>query len=169
MTDILIGRIWKFGDDINTDLMIPAIALDKSDEDRLEYCFSANRPGWADLVEKGDMIVGGRNFGTGSSRPGAKVLKDLGIICLLAESINGLFLRNCVNLGLPALPCPGVAGAFQEGDVAEVDLGQGKVINRTSGSVISTAPLPRMLLEIIDAGGIIPRLEAEDCLEPPSP
>ena len=165
MVNILRGRIWKFGDDINTDLMIPAVALGKSKEDMLKYCFSAIRPGWVDLVQTGDMIVGGRNFGTGSSRPGARVLKALGIDCLLAESINGLFLRNCVNFGLPALSCPGVFEAFEEGDHAEVDLRQGKITNQTSGVVLRTSPLPEMLLKIINAGGIIAMLEAEGYLE----
>ena len=71
------GRVWKFGDDINTDLMVPAIAMTKPAEERLKYCFSANRPGWVDMVKEGDIIVGGKNFGLGSSRPGAEVLRDL--------------------------------------------------------------------------------------------
>jgi 3-isopropylmalate/(R)-2-methylmalate dehydratase small subunit len=166
MVDILKGRVWKFGNDINTDLMLPAIAEKQPEEDQPKYCFSANRPGWVELVEKGDMIVGGRNFGTGSSRPAARVLKALGITCLVAESINGLFLRNCVNFSLPALPCPGVFEAFEEGDVAEVDLRQGKITNLTSGAVIRTSPLPETLLKIISAGGIISMLEAEGYLEP---
>ena len=165
MVDILKGRIWKFGDDINTDLMVPGFALGKPEEEMPKYCFSANRPGWVDMVKKGDMIVGGRNFGTGSSRPAGKVLKDLGIVCLLAESINGLFMRISVNYGLPALPCPGVFDAFEEGDVAEVDFKQGKITNQTRGIVLKTAPLPEMLVKIIDAGGIIPMLKVEGYLE----
>lgn len=166
MTDIFKGRVWKFGDDINTELMLPTVALAKPEKEAAKYFFSANRPGWADLVEKGDILVGGRNFGTGSSRPGAKVMKSLGITCLLAESINGLFLRNCVNFGLPALPCPGVSKAFEEGDIAEVDFEQGKIVNVTKGTVINTAPLPETLIRIIRAGGIVPLLDAEGCLEP---
>ena len=165
MVDVLIGRIWKFGDDMNTDLMTPAFTLGKPEEEMSKYCFSAIRPGWADLVRRGDMIVGGRNFGIGSSRPSAKMLKALGIDCLLAESINGLFLRNCVNFGLPALPCPGVFSAFDEGDHAEVDLRQGKISNQTSGVVLRTSPLPQMLLRIIDSGGVMAMLEAEGYLE----
>ena len=164
MTNILKGRVWKFGDDINTDLMVPAIALWK-DAEMTKYCFSANRPGWSALVEKGDILVAGKNFGTGSSRPAARVLKDLGITCLLAESINGLFLRNCVNFALPALPCPGVFAAFEEGDIAEVDFEQGKITNQTRGMMLETAPLPEMLVKIIDAGGIIPMLTVGGYLE----
>ena len=169
MEAIIRGRVWKFGDDINTDLMVPAIALDKSYEEMGKYCFSANRPGWVDLVERGDIIVGGKNFGTGSSRPGAAVLKALGIICLLAETVNGLFLRMCVNFSLPALACPGVFAAFEEGDIAEVDCLQGRVTNLIKGSVLETSPLPDMLVKIIDAGGIIPMLEEEGCIERAEP
>jgi len=91
VVDIIKGKVWKFGDEINTDLMVPSHALALSDTEMVKHCFSANRPGWVDLVKKGDIIVGGKNFGIGSSRPGANVLKSLGIACLLAESINGLF------------------------------------------------------------------------------
>lgn len=169
MTSIIRGRVWKFGDDINTELMIPAIALAKPEKEAAKYFFSINRPGWADQVEPGDIIVGGRNFGTGSSRPGAKMMMILGIACLLAESINGLFLRNCFNFGLPALPCLGISQAFEEGDIAEVNFKKGKIVNTTKGIVLNTNPLPEMLIKIIDAGGIIPLLEAEGCLEPEEP
>lgn len=161
MGDIIRGRVWKFGDDINTDLMLPAIALLLPEAQQRKYCFSANRPGWIDQVKPGDIIVGGKNYGTGSSRPAARVLREVGITCLLAESINGLFLRNSVNFGLSAMPCPGVFKAFEEGDEAEVDMKQGTVTNRTKGTVLKGAPLPGMLLDIIAAGGIIPKLKAQ--------
>ncbi len=164
MEEILKGRIWKFGDDINTDLMVPGFAIGKPEEELPQYCFSANRPGWVDIVEKGDIIVGGKNFGIGSSRPAGKVLKDLGIACVLAESINGLFVRISVNYGFPVLPCTGIFEAFQEGDVAEVNFKQGIITNQTSGMVLKTSPLPEMLLKIIDAGGIIPMLKADGYL-----
>ncbi len=166
MEKILEGRVWKFGDDINTELMIPAIALTKPEKEAAKYFFSLNRPGWAEQVRKGDIIVGGKNFGTGSSRPGAKMMMILGISCLLAETINGLFLRNSVNFGLPALPCTGVSEAFDEGDIAEVNFNEGKITNKTKGIILNTNPLPEMLIKIIEAGGIIPLLEKEGCLEP---
>jgi len=169
MVGIFRGRIWKFGDDINTELMIPAIALAKPEQEAAKYLFSTNRPGWSDQVEQGDIIVGGRNFGAGSSRPGAKIMMILGIACLLAESINGLFLRNCVNFGLPALSCHGITQAFEEGDIAEINFKKGKIVNITRRIVLNTNPLPEMLMKIIDAGGIIPLLEAEGCLEPVEP
>jgi 3-isopropylmalate/(R)-2-methylmalate dehydratase small subunit len=165
MMNTFEGRTWKFGDDINTDLMVPTFAMWKSDEEMRKYCFSANRPGWVDLVKKGDIIIGGKNFGTGSSRPGAKVLKSLGVSCLLAEIINGLFLRNCINFGLPAMPCQNVFQAFEEGDIANIDFNQGKVINKTKGIILRTTPLPEMLIKIINAGGIIPMLDEAGYLE----
>ena len=165
MADMYTGRVWKFGDEINTDLMVPSTSMTLPEKEMPKYCFSTNRPGWAKLVEKGDIIVAGKNFGIGSSRPGAKVIKDLGISCLLAESINGLFLRNSINFGLPALACPGISAAFQEGEIAEIYFKQGKIINRNTGLEIQVKPLPDMLIKIIEAGGLIPMLDAAGCLE----
>ncbi|MFH1650655.1 MAG: 3-isopropylmalate dehydratase [Chloroflexota bacterium] len=169
MVAVIQGRVWKFGEDINTDLMAPAVAMNLPFAEAIKYCFSANRPGWAEQVKPGDIIVGGRNFGTGSSRPAAQVLKGLGITGLVAETINGLFLRNCVNFGLPALACAGVAGTFEEGDIAEVDFKAGRIINRTRDVTLTAPPLPDLLLRIIDAGGVIPMLDAAGCLEPLPP
>src|SRR4029077_5425882 len=90
-----IGRVWTFGDDINTDLMLPGPLLTASEEEQRRAVFSANRPGWVDKGRSGDIIIGGRNFGTGSSRPAARSLRNLGLGALVAESINGLFFRNC--------------------------------------------------------------------------
>ena len=115
------GRVWKFGDDINTDLVIPNFAVLMSLEEQLAHCFSANRPGWVEEVEAGDVLVVGRNFGVGSARNIGAVFHGLGISGVVAESFNGLGLRNCINAGLPSLPCPGVLEVFDEGDVAEVD------------------------------------------------
>jgi 3-isopropylmalate/(R)-2-methylmalate dehydratase small subunit len=123
--------------------------------------FEANRPGWVDDVHAGDVIVAGRNFGTGSSRPASRVLRDLGISAVLAESLNWLFFRNCVNYGLAALECPGVHEAFDEGDLAGFDLASGEVTNETRGTRLRGRPWVPELLELYEAGGIIPRLEQE--------
>jgi 3-isopropylmalate/(R)-2-methylmalate dehydratase small subunit len=112
---MISGRVWKFGDNINTDYMMPGPALYLPEEERVRYVFQANRPGWVDLVKPGDFIIGGTNYGVGSSRPAALSLRNLKIGCLIAESINGLFFRNCVNFGLVALQCPGIHAAFEEG------------------------------------------------------
>jgi 3-isopropylmalate/(R)-2-methylmalate dehydratase small subunit len=117
-----------------------------------------------DEVQEGDIIVGGVNFGTGSSRPGARSIYNAGIRALLAESINGLMLRNSVNFGLPAMQCPGITDAFEEGDTAEINFVTGEVKNQRTGQVIQAQPLPPMLMDIIDAGGIEPLLRKEGYL-----
>ena len=162
---IIRGRVWVFGDDVNTDLMYPGFVVSLPEEERPRYCMHANRPGWAQQVKKGDIIVAGRNFGCGSSRPAAKSLKDLGISCVLAESINGLFLRNAVNFGLPALALQGVTKMFREGDVAEVDIRSGEVKNVNSGESMRAKPLPEQLIKILEAGGLLPLLAKEGFLK----
>ncbi len=148
------GRVWTFGDDINTDLVIPGFAVLLSVEEQLEHCFSANRPGWVDEVEPGDVLVVGRNFGVGSARNIGAIFCALGISGVVAESFNGLGLRNCINAGLPSLPCPGVVDVFDEGDVAHVDWTRGEVVNQTTGATIVGSPIPKQLQQIILGGGV---------------
>jgi 3-isopropylmalate/(R)-2-methylmalate dehydratase small subunit len=155
------GRVWVFGDDIDTDLIQPMQSIFKPVAEQPRWCMSANRPGWADEVGQGDVLVAGRNFGTGSSRPAARVLRDLGIGCLIAESINGLFFRNCVNFALPALEVPGVGELFAEPDEAEVDFAAAAVRNLRTGETLRGEPWPDRLRTILEAGGLLPLLEAE--------
>lgn len=166
MPETVTGRVWTFGENINTDLMVPGFALRMSAEDQLKHLFAANRPGWLNEVREGDIIVGGKNFGTGSSRPGARSLYRAGIRALVCESINGLFLRNAVNSGLPAMQCSGVQAVFEEGDIAEVNFTTGEVTNQRTGAVARGQPLPRMLMDIVDAGGIEALLRKEGYLAP---
>ena len=98
------GRVWKFGENINTDLIFPQSAFRIPVAEQKRLVFSAIRPDWAAQVVPGDLIVGGRNFGTGSGRPVGKVLSECGIVGLAADSINGLCIRNCINYSFPALP-----------------------------------------------------------------
>lgn len=164
MPETVVGRVWTFGDNINTDLMVPGFALRMSAQDQLKHLFAANRPGWIDEVREGDIIVGGVNFGTGSSRPGARSIFRAGIRALIADSINGLFLRNAVNFGLPAMPCPGVSALFEDGQFAEVNFVTGEIRNQQTGAVITGNRLPQPLMEIVDAGGIEPLLRKEGFL-----
>ena len=166
--EVLIGRVWLFGDNINTDLMLPSHVHDASVAEQARAVFSANRPGWVDLVKPGDLIVGGRNYGTGSSRPAARALRHLGISCLLADLINGLFYRNCVNFGLPALECAGISSCFVEGDTAEIHLDLPKVTNRRTGEVLTPRPIPGPLVEMMLGGGLYPLLEREGLIVPTS-
>jgi len=163
---VLRGRVWKFGDDINTDLIQPSVAA-KTPEERAAACFSANRPGWSSRVQRGDMLIAGRNFGTGSSRPAAGNLITLGVACVIAESINGLFLRNSINLGLPALSIPGVADAFDEPDLAELDLTAGQLRNLRSGQEFSFSPLPKMVLDVLEQGGLMAVMVKRGYIDPP--
>ena len=160
------ARVWKVGDNINTDLILPNRAFYLTQEEQVSYVFSANRPGWAEQVQKGDILIGGKNFGMGSSRPAARSLKNLGLACLVAPYINGLFFRNAVNFAFPALECPGVDEAFDEGDIAEIDVIEARVRNVTKGIELIAKPLPAPLLAIVNAGGIYPLLEKEGSIAP---
>ena len=164
---VYTGRTWVFGDDINTDYMMPGFTPPGTSwEDRAKkYCMRANRPGWSEQVQRGDILVAGRNFGTGSNRPAARILKVLGIACVLAEDINSLMFRNCVNWGLPALACIGVSKLFSEGDEAEVDIKAGTVKNTRTGQVLRGSKIPEILLSKIEAGGVIPLLEKEGYIQ----
>lgn len=161
-----IARVWKFPDNINTDLILPNYAHYLKLEEQVRVVFSANRPGWVDLVQPGDILVGGRNFGMGSSRPAARSLRNLKLGCLIAESINGLFFRNSVNFGFPALVCRGVDAAFEEGDIAEVSFDDYTVRNQRTGTVLKAEPLPDSLKRVMQAGGLLPLLEVEGYLAP---
>ena len=154
VTRTFTGKVWKFGDDINTDLVIPGFAVLWTLEEQLPHCFSANRPGWVDEVQPGDVLIAGRNFGVGSARPIGDVLRDNGISGVVADSFNGLGLRNCINAGLPSLPCAGILDAFDEGDVAEVDWTTGAVRNVTKGTSLQGTPVPEALQDIVKAGGV---------------
>lgn len=162
----LEGRVWTFGAEISTDLMLPNYVNNTSEAEQARAVFAANRPGWVDLVQPGDIIVGGQNFGTGSSRPAARSLRNVGIRCLIAETINGLFLRNCVNFGLPAFECPGVSEAFEEGQVAEVDLDRCLVRNRATGVELQGKPIPVELMALMIGGGLYPSMQKQGLIEP---
>lgn len=159
------GRVWKFGDHINTDLIFPNRAFRLSEPEQARLVFSANRPGWVDEVQPGDLIVAGENFGMGSGRQIGRALKACGIEGVVAESMNGLGLRNCVNWSLPALGCLGVSRLFEEGQHARVDYVAGRVTNLTTGATLDTTPLPSLLVDIVLSGGVIPMLVRDGYIE----
>ncbi|WP_287961204.1 3-isopropylmalate dehydratase [Acidiplasma sp.] len=163
----ITGRVWKFEDNINTDLMYPQICYTLPENDKPFYAMHANRPEWARMVNKGDIIAAGKNFGTGSSRPAADNLKNLGIACVLAESINGLFMRNSVNSGLISLEVPGITGMADEGDTLRINFNGNYIENISNGKIVKFRPLPEFLMEIIDAGGIINILKNKGLLGEP--
>ena len=157
---IIEGKIWKFGNNINTDLMMPGSSVLSqpgiSDKEAARYCMSANRPGWAEQVKEGDIVIAGNNWGCGSSRPAARLLKAMGIGVIVADSMSRLFFRNAVNIGLPVLICNGCSDSFQEGDRAQVDMESGKVTNLTRGKTLQGEALPADSppAQILRAGGL---------------
>ncbi len=167
-TEFIKGRVWKFGDNISTDLMMPGFAIQPpysglTRQDAVKYCMYSNRPDWASQVQPDDILVAGENFGCGSGRPAARILIILGISLILAESMGRVFFRNSINLGLPVVACKGVRDAFSEGDIAEVDLPGGEVINKTTGQILKTELLPpdSPPMQILRAGGLMALLEKE--------
>lgn len=161
------GKVWKFGDNISTDLLMPGFAAmsrpDMSLEEAARFCMYANRPGWAGQVRSGDILIGGKNFGCGSSRPGSRILKALGIGIVIAESISRIFFRNSINLGLPVMVCPGIQQFVREGEEIEADLTSGLIRNLSTGEVLQGEPLPQGSppLKILEAGGITPMLKQQ--------
>lgn len=159
------GTAWVFGDDINTDLILPGAAFLLPVEEQIKYCFSANRPGWSDEVQPGDIIIAGKNFGLGSARPIGNVFARLGVAGVIAATFNGLGLRNCVNYGVHVLPCPDAVTLVGDGDRIAVDWESGRVQNLRDGGEVFGKPVPKSLLDIAEAGGVIPILQAEGLLE----
>jgi 3-isopropylmalate/(R)-2-methylmalate dehydratase small subunit len=141
------ARIWKLGDNISTDLLVPGASVlarsgTLSEQEAAQYCMSANRPGWAEEVGPGDVIVAGRNFGCGSSRNGAAPLKTLGISAVLAESVARIHLRNSINTGLITLICPGICTSVDEGQHLSLDLESGMVRIVESGQELQAERWP---------------------------
>lgn len=162
METVYSGRVWKFGDKISTDLMVPgSYVLARRNMDQAEaamQCMRANRPDWARQVRPGDILTAGRNFGCGSSRNGSEPLKTLGIAVVLVESVSRIHLRNAINTGLPTLVCPGILGLADEGQWISVDILSGKVVNTDTGTELradSWQP-DSPPYQIMMAGGFIP-------------
>jgi 3-isopropylmalate/(R)-2-methylmalate dehydratase small subunit len=151
------GRVWKFGDHVDTDLIIPARFLNVSDNDALaKNCFADLRPDFAKQVKQGDFIVAGFNFGCGSSREHAPwAIKTAGISVIIAKSFARIFYRNAFNIGLPIVESDDGAGTLSEGDRASVDLNSGEIMHLGSGRVFLTKPVPDFMMEIIQAGGLV--------------
>jgi 3-isopropylmalate/(R)-2-methylmalate dehydratase small subunit len=148
------GIAYLFGNDVNTDEIIPARYLNTTDAKTLaRHVMEDARPGFGERVVAGSILVAGRNFGCGSSREHAPVaIKEAGISCVIAESFARIFFRNAINIGLPIVECGGIAAKVQEGDRLEVDLEAG-VVALASGERLSVAPFPPFMGGIVAAGG----------------
>ena len=156
------GRAWKFGDDVDTDSIVPGKYLILLDPAEIAaHVMEGVRPGFAELVAQGDVIVGGANFGTGSSRdPAVKGLQAAGIQAIVAESFARIFFRNCINAGLAPVECPD-AGKIEEGQHVRIDVIEGKVTVVETGEVLEAVPLPAEIESILDAGGLVEFMRAQ--------
>jgi 3-isopropylmalate dehydratase small subunit len=155
----ILGKIWKFGDAIDTDIIIPARYLTLPLEEMKTKAMEPLRPTFASDFEKGGIIVAGRNFGCGSSREQAPaVLKALGAAAIVAGSFARIFYRNAINLGLPLVECEGLSARAREGETVEIDLSTGKLALGEGRMEFSGSTLPDFLLEIIEDGGLVKNL-----------
>jgi len=148
------GRVYIFGNDINTDEIIPARYLNTSDPKVLaKYCMEDSRPGFAQNVDPGSIMVAGNNFGCGSSREHAPIsIKEVGIACVVAASFARIFFRNAINIGLPIVECPALVNRIKEGEELKINLEEG-AITLPSGEVINISPFPPFMQAIISQGG----------------
>lgn len=152
-------KAWVFGDNIDTDAIAPGRYLKFDIAEVAKHSMETIDVGFASNVRKGDIVVGGRNFGAGSSREQApEALKHLGVSALVAESFAGLFYRNAINLGLPVLVCA-QAKRIRAGDDVALDPATGKLSNRTTGETLQCEPIPEFLMQLIRDGGLVPHLE----------
>lgn len=156
------GRVWRFGDDVDTDLIIPARYLNTSDPRELAlHCLENVNPEFTSQVQSGEMVVAGRNFGCGSSREHAPLaLKSAGVSCVIASTFARIFYRNAINIGLPILESEEASKDVKEGERLEVNLGEGRITNLTTGRVYQAKPFPSFMQELISAGGLVPYVRA---------
>lgn len=155
-------KVYKYGDNVDTDVIIPARYLNAPDEKSLaSHCMEDIDAGFASTVEPGDIIVAGANFGCGSSREHAPLaIKACGVKCVIAPSFARIFYRNAINIGLPIMECPEACDAISDGDVVEVDADTGTIRDETTGQTFSAQPFPPFIQEIISEGGLVARTKA---------
>ncbi|MDY7041060.1 MAG: 3-isopropylmalate dehydratase small subunit [Chloroflexota bacterium] len=158
----LTGTVWKYRDNVDTDAIIPARYLNVSTPEELaQHCMEDIDSGFAGAVQPGDIIVAGENFGCGSSREHAPLaIKGAGVACVVAKSFARIFYRNAINIGLPILECPQAVEVTEKGDRLTVDLGAGRIANERTGRTYQTPPFPAFIVNIIQAGGLVPYTRA---------
>jgi 3-isopropylmalate/(R)-2-methylmalate dehydratase small subunit len=157
---MLTGKAFKFGDDISTDLIIPGryLHLRSNLPELAKHVLEDADATFAQRVQSGDFVVGGNNFGLGSSREHAPiVIKMAGVSAVLAKSFARIFFRNAINIGLPVLVCD--TDSIAEGDRLEVDLGHGVIKDLSNGARLSFSPMPDIMLRILNEGGLVPYIQ----------
>ncbi len=155
------GKVWKFGDHVDTDVIIPARYLNAPEPSELaKHCMEDIDSSFAGSVQAGDIMVGGWNFGCGSSREHAPVaIQASGITCVIAASFARIFYRNSINIGFPILECPEASEAIRAGDIVTVDTETGKITDETTGQVFEAKPFPPFIQKIVESGGLLPYLK----------
>ena len=154
------GKVWKYQDNVDTDLIIPARYLNSSDSKELaQHCMEDLDSAFASNVAKSDIIVAGKNFGCGSSREHAPIaIKAAGISCVIAKSFARIFYRNAFNMGLPILECEDTDD-FLSGDQLAVDFDMGLIVHVSTGKTYQTKPIPPFMQELVASGGLMKRIE----------
>ncbi len=159
----VIGTVHQYGDNIDTDVIIPARCLNISDRRELAtHCMEDIDRDFVKKVKPGDIIVGGFNFGCGSSREHAPmVIKENGVSCVIAKTFARIFYRNAINIGLPILECEEASNAIENGDQVEIDFDTGIITNLSKNKTYSAIPFPAFIKEIIDANGLLNAIKAK--------
>ena len=157
-----MSKIYVYGDNVDTDVIIAARYLNDPDERNLAvHCMEDIDPQFSSTVEAGDIIVGGANFGCGSSREHAPLaIKASGVKCVIAASFARIFYRNAINIGFPIMECPEAAAEIKAGDSVSVEFNTGKIVDETTGKTYQAAPFPEFINGIIENGGLMNSLKA---------
>ena len=157
------GTVFKYGDNIDTDVIIPARYLNTQNARELaDHCMEDIDKTFITRVQDGDIMVGGENFGCGSSREHAPLaIKTAGIACVIAASFARIFYRNAINIGLPILECPAASAAIREGDTVSVNFDTGVITDETTGETFQAEPFPPFIQKIIRSGGLMASIQAQ--------
>ncbi|HJB06853.1 MAG TPA: 3-isopropylmalate dehydratase small subunit [Candidatus Enterocloster faecavium] len=157
------GHVFKYGDNVDTDVIIPARYLNATQGEELaKHCMEDIDKEFVHKVQKGDLIVANKNFGCGSSREHAPLaIKCAGVSCVIAETFARIFYRNAINIGLPIIECPEAAKSIENGDEVEVDFDTGVITNKTKGETYQGQSFPEFMQKIISAGGLVNYINAQ--------
>jgi 3-isopropylmalate/(R)-2-methylmalate dehydratase small subunit len=163
MQEVIVGRVWTLGRDVDTDGIISGKYLTIIDPNELKkHVLEIALPEFATSARPGDILVADENFGSGSSREHApQALQAIGVAAIVADSFARIFFRNSINLGLPAVETRGVRQLFETGDTAKIEMRAGRITNERTGESISFPPLPHHLLELLEAGGLVEKVRRE--------
>ena len=158
------GKVHKYGDNLDTDVIIPARHLNTSDHKELaSHCMEDIDTEFVKKVKRGDIMVGGENFGCGSSREHAPIaIKASGIDCVIAKTFARIFYRNAINIGLPILECPEASEKIQDGDEVSIDFDSGVITNETKGETYQALPFPDFIKDIMAKGGLIAQISGKN-------